>query len=441
MKKIVFSLLFTMICINAWAFTPVSTDSFVSPDDVTIQHLENFRTNVLDFLNDIDGDNIQASTITPDQLSANANPVNRWGEAFNDWIYTGFLPQTSSGTLEGTTTSGVGYVNGERVVKDTTLNTYTASKWTYVDVSDTGTYTYSETDIGGAVPAITANSIRLARVSTDATEVSSVRDDRILSISLDNNQSDYWRTGFKLDVATPDALTINPGIIYVGNIRIQKDTDTTLNLATAGDWVTGGGGRATSTMAWIVVNQTGQIKLTTTAPTKTNTGGDANGILRFAEINGEDWRYLSWFYMDSVGSGNIMPWSYSGFKDGDTYNIVAVTRDSAIETTETSLTKVDDMSFKVYSAGRPLEVTSISGLSNSSAGARTIQKIYVDSIEYPFSKAETVNDSIPSTYPSGMVTSSLVLYLEQGEHDIDLYWYVSAGTGYMFDRITTVEEK
>ena len=60
----------------------------------------------------------------------------------------------------------------------------TASKQTYVDLASNGTYTYSEETIGATEPSVTTNSIRLARVSTDATTVLSVRDDRTTTITL-----------------------------------------------------------------------------------------------------------------------------------------------------------------------------------------------------------------------------------------------------------------
>lgn len=181
MKKL-FVLLFLM-CIPFVANSAVVTESYLSPAGVTVAKLDSNRLALTNAANTIDGALIQDESVTTDELDANANPENRWNEGFNDFVYTGLLPPTGTTNIV-TTTSGTAYVDGVRVVKDATAHTYTVSKHTYVDLSATGTYTYSEVVIDAAEPSTTANSIRLARVSTDATKVSAVRDDRVTSITL-----------------------------------------------------------------------------------------------------------------------------------------------------------------------------------------------------------------------------------------------------------------
>lgn len=72
------------------------------------------------------------------------------------------------------TTAGVAYVTGVRVFKSATSKTYTASKDTYVDLNSAGTYTYVAVANGAGAPAITADSLRLAKVVTSGTAVTSV---------------------------------------------------------------------------------------------------------------------------------------------------------------------------------------------------------------------------------------------------------------------------
>lgn len=182
MRTLLTLLLFFGIITNSYAGA-INVDQFVTADDVTIAHLEQMRATFQTAINAKDGSLLQAQTISTAALDANANPENRWNEGFNDFIFTGLLPPTSS-DLTSVTTSGTVYMNGVRVVKDATSKTYTASKQTFVDISSTGTFTYSEVTIGASEPSVAANSIRLARVSTDGTTVAAVRDDRVTTITL-----------------------------------------------------------------------------------------------------------------------------------------------------------------------------------------------------------------------------------------------------------------
>ena len=181
--KIIYIFFLFIVGINSKCFAAITVDSFVTADDVTIAHLEQFRQRTVNAINDFAGGDIQDGTITKNELDANTNPENRWNEAFNDFVYTGLTIPTSA-SLSSTTTSGTAYVYGARVVKDATAKTYTASKWTFVDLSNTGVYTYSEASIGGGEPSVASNSIRLARVSSDGTTIPSVRDDRVTTLTL-----------------------------------------------------------------------------------------------------------------------------------------------------------------------------------------------------------------------------------------------------------------
>jgi hypothetical protein len=172
-----FSMIFSGIC-----FASVVTESYLSPDGVTVEKLDSNRVVMTNAINSADGGLLQNETVTADKLDDNANPENRWNEAFNDFVFTGLLPPTSL-TLTSTTTSGTAYINGTRVVKDATAKTYTLSKHTYIDLSDSGVFTYQEVTINAAEPSVSSNSIRLARVSTDSTKVLSVEDKRVTTLT------------------------------------------------------------------------------------------------------------------------------------------------------------------------------------------------------------------------------------------------------------------
>ena len=105
-------------------------------------------------------------------------------DIFSDFVVTGLLPATSATTLISDISAGHAYATGVRVNKTATSNTYTASVDTYVDISSAGVYTFPEVALGAAAPAVTADSIRLAKVVTDADNITGVTDLRELKISV-----------------------------------------------------------------------------------------------------------------------------------------------------------------------------------------------------------------------------------------------------------------
>jgi hypothetical protein len=102
-----------------------------------------------------------------------SNTALTFADGFGDFIVSGLLSPTS-GTLSSTRTAGVAYVTGLRVSVSATAKTYTASKDTYVDLKNDGTFTYIEVANGAAAPAVTANSLRIEMVTTSATAVTTV---------------------------------------------------------------------------------------------------------------------------------------------------------------------------------------------------------------------------------------------------------------------------
>jgi hypothetical protein len=187
MKKILFiSTLLTIGVLGVFTnsiASSISIDPFITADDVTITHLETMRSTFQGAINSPDGALIQAGTITDTSMDDNTSPVNRWDETFNDFVYTGLTIPTST-DLNSTTTAGTAYVQGVRVVKDATPHEYTASKHTYIDLSKTGTFTYTVVAVGAVTPDTADNSIRLAKVSTDTSKVAVVDDLRVTTVSL-----------------------------------------------------------------------------------------------------------------------------------------------------------------------------------------------------------------------------------------------------------------
>ena len=338
MKKLFFGLIVLFLFVLPVYGASITTIRFTTDADVTSPNLDSNVVTLTDAINSFDGTRIQVGTVSADALTDSANPEKRWDEVFNDFVFTGLLPPTSA-SLTSTTTLGTAYVDGVRVVKDATAKTYTASKHTYVDLSSSGTYTYQEVAILAAEPSTTANSIRLARVSTDATTVQIVRDDRVTAISLVSNE-DFYRNGFTIKVATPDAVNVSPGALKHGTTFVRKTISSDLNIGTAGDWASGSSERGTDTAGYVVISSAGVVKLTTTLPNVSDTSNNTTQRLRYNTIDGTVYRYLNWFYMNATGSGNIEDWGYSELSDLGTVN--TVTRTYRDAQTGTDLIPNDD---------------------------------------------------------------------------------------------------
>lgn len=288
---------------NLYADT-VTVDSLVSADDVTLEWLNGFKNTVIDALNSFDGENIQADSITIAAFDDNSNIVTRWDESFNNYVYTGLLPLTSA-SLISITTTGTAYVEGTRVNKDATSHTYTASKDTYVDLSNTGTFTYQEVTNGAAEPLTTTNSIRLAKVVTSGTAVTSVTDSRVLGIQLSTNE-DFNIKGFELVTNDPNTITIDSGVCYVGATRIEKTAVNNLNVGTASDYINGASERGTSKWVYIYIDDSGSIKLDDSAPDYHDTDGNTTGIKYYFKNGTDYWRLILPMRLNATGSGNII---------------------------------------------------------------------------------------------------------------------------------------
>lgn len=98
-------------------------------------------------------------------------------ESFYDHVVSGGIITDPGASLSQTTTALVAVIDGRRVTISATAKTYTASKDTYVDVLRSGTsasYVYTEVSNNAASPALASNSIRLAIVTTNGSEITNV---------------------------------------------------------------------------------------------------------------------------------------------------------------------------------------------------------------------------------------------------------------------------
>lgn len=129
----------------------------------------------------IDGAKIASSSLTSSQMATSVSPVTRWSEGAYDFVASGCVWSGDSygSTLAASMTSGVVYLSGKRLtVATVTARAFTASKDTYVDLSDNGdgtaAFTYTEVANNAASPALASGSLRLAIIVSGGSSIAAV---------------------------------------------------------------------------------------------------------------------------------------------------------------------------------------------------------------------------------------------------------------------------
>lgn len=158
-------------------------------------------------------------------------------DIFADFVVSGLLSPTSA-DLTSTLSAGAAYVIGLRVVVPDTPFTYTASSDTYVDLSSSGVLTYIAVALGAAAPALTAASLRLQKVVTNATAVTAVT--RLASLLLTLAKSlgpatvDTLKTDLQLDSVENTALSTWAGSTNITTLGAVTATSATTPLIIGG---------------------------------------------------------------------------------------------------------------------------------------------------------------------------------------------------------------
>jgi len=149
-----------------------------------------------------------------------------------NFVYSGGTVAQSAG-LVGTFSNIVFYLNGQQYTGSSIANkTYTASKDTYVDVTAASggavSVTYTEVANGAASPSLAANYVRIAKVATNGSAITSV------------TQSGLDSLGNPIKPKKPITFPVSDSYIQLGNIMIAWGTATTSTIGTtAGTEVSG----------------------------------------------------------------------------------------------------------------------------------------------------------------------------------------------------------
>ena len=122
-------------------------------------------------ISSLSGTKLVAGTVPASAMATAANPETRTDETMSDFLASGCVWSAVSG-LNASMTAGVVYVNGKRnAISAIASRTFTASRDTYVSVSDAGVVSYSEVTNGASMPSTPANSVFIAKVVTSGSAV------------------------------------------------------------------------------------------------------------------------------------------------------------------------------------------------------------------------------------------------------------------------------
>ena len=368
--------------------------------------------------------NIKAASVFDLNMGADASPSGRAKELFGNtvdtfssgtltqgtFVYSGCVPATDS-DLTSDISACVAYVNGVRISKGATSQTYSASMDTYVDLSQSGVYNISPVALGATQPAVAANSARIAKVVTDGTAITTVTDLARRSLPGLVVPSDY-RVGMIVSKDSTTTITIGAGQAEINGSMITKSTPTTLTISTAGDWAGGSSLRAASTYGYVGLDSSGTLKLHTTAPAYENYAVSVTaGKKRYATWSATVYRILGWFYMD----GAQLVENASNIKEGDVANVIVSQDTNVVAAFASTSFDTDNSKVNFYSSGGPLALTGI--VSGDTGGS-------IDAVESEFFRGTTAitgsggsqstggagkNITIPSSYleqnrPQGTVT-------------------------------------
>ncbi len=121
----------------------------------------------------LSGSKISAGTVPANAMTTAANPETRMNETLAPFVASGLVWSILSG-LNGAMTAGVAYVDGKRLtVAAITSRTFTASRDTYIYISNTGAVQYVEVTNGAAQPATPASTVLVAKGVTSASALTS----------------------------------------------------------------------------------------------------------------------------------------------------------------------------------------------------------------------------------------------------------------------------
>lgn len=452
MKRLLFALL--LISTNAHADT--ITLGTISADATAAGFNSNFTVTANAINGNIEGScdggvsvcNVKADSLFRVNMADDADPATFAKETLQITVDTttsegsftasGCVPADDT-DLTSDISACISYVNGIRVSKSATANTYTASRDCYVDLSQTGVYTTACVANGASEPAVTANSARLSKVVTNGTEITTITDlanRAVPGLLIPVN----FRSGMAVSQDSTTTITVLPGTVEINETMVTKTSTTTLTISTAGDWAGGSSLRATSTYAFVGIDASGNLKMHTTAPTHDNYAVSSTaGRKRYATWSSTVYRIIGWFFMNSTGSGELDSWGVSNIRDNGVSNKVVRKTGSneTISASQTTFQTVDGSDINFYSLGGNVEIHGHASINGTDAETACL-RCSIDAVSQDSSVVEE------HIFGTGVTSHGLPTNCDtraSGQHDIFFESRVKTATNYTLDNsFITVEE-
>lgn len=439
MKKIVCLALMMLIPMTAWgavvSYTTLSGDSGLS-----YNHLNtSFATIYDEFNGGIDSDNIEDDSITEPDFADAVNPRVRDYEMLGNFTYTGQIPEVPASGLTAITTAGTSYVQGYRVVTAATSKAYTASRDTYVYIDQNGAFSYSAVSNGATQPATPANSLLLAKVVTDATDVTGVTDLRQTTppnLRIYNN----YKNGCYLqrNATTTNQVDIYPGEIELGasvsNGLRRNLTKTTVTFSTSGRGGLDTGSMASETYYYIYAiaddDTSTQFECVASASSSDATGFTDERLIGYCYSTGA-----------TISVDNVAAYRGTG---GDAPNTIhrylsaPMNSSNVFTSSSNSWIDVPNTQIKFFSGNRPVLVQYSASSTANANGGNPSYAVFIDGEIQEHSWGFSSNSAVGSSDAfdkQQTANGQCVKFLVAGPHTISLRTRAQSGiTGYTLTR-------
>lgn len=420
MKKLLITL-FALLWVGSAHAGTITLNTYVSNNDLSVANFEADNNSLENTINgDIEGGvNIKAQSLVSADFANAVNPVVRWGESFNDYTASGMLPATASG-LTSDISAGTSYVNGIRIVKSATSNTYTASKNTFVYVTQDETYSFcEETTVTEVCSSAPANSLLLAKVVTDGSDITSVDDQRTTAIQFETASTNFpssYRDGMFVSRDSTTEFHTEPGSLAIGDVIYTRTSDSsTLTLSTDADWIETDAGNEDDIIYVYAYNNAGttwDIKFSSNDPAYSDTSDNTGGLLRYYKVGTDYYRAIAWAYLSSDA---VQIYNYSNFRDVGVPSFVTREAISNKSSGSAAYVAIPETRIDFYSDGLPIRINS----HIPTDGAGVYVQSFVDGVGAGMATSENVAAG------SGIHDTNMIKTFSQGDHYIELRWKTS----------------
>jgi hypothetical protein len=134
------------------------------------------------------------------------------------------------------------------------------------------------------------------------------------SSSSGSGTEDIIARGLELSWNSTTQVIVNPGVLYNGTTKVSKTANTTLDVSSAGDYMSGASQRGTNKWLYVYSDSSGSIKLEQTAPNYADTNGNTAGtkFYYFQASPGKYWRCIGAIRLNATGSGEVIKFAQNG---------------------------------------------------------------------------------------------------------------------------------